>query len=97
MHNGVLLIYKKKHIWVSSNEVDEPRAYYTERSKAERERQIPYIEAYIRNLEKRYQQSYMQGSKGETDVKNRLLDSVGEEDGMILENSIETYALPYVK
>ena len=64
--------------------MDEPRAYYTERSKAERERQIPYIEAYIRNLEKRYQQSYMQGSKGETDVKNRLLDSVGEEEsGMI--------------
>ena len=30
MHNGILLIYKKKHIWVSSNEVDEPRTYYTE-------------------------------------------------------------------
>ena len=47
MHNGTLLIYKKEHIWVSSNEVDEPRAYYTERSKAERERQIPYINAHI--------------------------------------------------
>ena len=30
--------------------------------------------------------------------KNRLLDSVGEgEGGMILENSIETCILPYVK
>ena len=29
---------KKEHIWVSSNEVDEPRAYYTEWSKSERER-----------------------------------------------------------
>ena len=40
----------------------------------------------------------MQGSKRDTDVKNRLLDSVGEgEGGMIWENSIETCILPYVK
>ena len=40
----------------------------------------------------------MEGSKGDTDVKDRLLDSVGErEGGMIWENSIETYTLPYVK
>ena len=33
----------------------------------------------------------MQDNKRDTDVKNRLLDSVGEgEDGMIWENSIET-------
>ena len=29
IHNGILLSYKKECIWVSSNEVDEPRAYYT--------------------------------------------------------------------
>ena len=40
----------------------------------------------------------MQGSKRDTDVKNRLLDSVGEgEGGMIWENSIETCILPYCK
>ena len=40
----------------------------------------------------------MQDSKRDTDVKNRLLDSVGEgEVGMIWENSIETCILPYVK
>ena len=40
----------------------------------------------------------MQGSKGDTDVKNRLLNTVGEgEGGMIWENSIETYILPCVK
>ena len=34
----------------------------------------------------------------ETDVKNRLLDSVGEgEGGMIRKSSIETCILPYVK
>ena len=40
----------------------------------------------------------MQESKRDTDVKNRLLDSAGEgEGGMIWENSIETWILPYVK
>ena len=29
-HNGMLLSHKGDHIGVSSNEVDEPRAYYTE-------------------------------------------------------------------
>ena len=55
-----------------------------------------YINAYIWNLERQYQQSYMQGK--DTDVKKRLSDSVGEgESGMIWENSIETCTLPYVK
>ena len=40
----------------------------------------------------------MRDSKRDTDVKNRLLDSVEEgEGGMIWENSIETCILPYVK
>ena len=39
----------------------------------------------------------MQDSRRDTEIKNRLLDSVGEgEGGMIWENSIETYILPYV-
>ena len=39
IHNGILLSHKKEPIWASFNEVDEPRAYYTERIKSERERQ----------------------------------------------------------
>ena len=40
----------------------------------------------------------MQDSKRDTDIKNRLLDSVGEgKGGMIWENSIETCILPYVE
>ena len=40
----------------------------------------------------------MQDSKRDTDVKNKLLDCVGEgEGGMIWENNIETYILSYVK
>ena len=44
-------IEKKECIWVSSRDVDEPRAYYTEWCKLEREKQIPCINAYIWNQE----------------------------------------------
>ena len=54
---------------------DEPRAYYTEWSKSEREREIPYTNAYIRNLERWYQIIYSQDSSGETDVEYRLMDT----------------------
>ena len=40
----------------------------------------------------------MRDSKRDTDVQNRLLDSVGEgEGGMIWENGIETCIISYVK
>ena len=40
----------------------------------------------------------MQDSKRDTDIKNRLLDFVGEGEGeRIRENSTETCILPYVK
>ena len=69
--------------------MDKPRAYYKEWSKSERERQISYIHTYIWTLDRWYQQYYV--SKRDTDIKNRLLDTVGEgEGGMIWENSIET-------
>jgi len=40
IYNGILLSHKKEHIRVSSNEVDEARANYIERSKPGREKQI---------------------------------------------------------
>ena len=41
---------------------------------------------------------YMQNRKRDTDVQNRLLDSVGEDEGgMFQENSIETSILSRVK
>ena len=40
----------------------------------------------------------MQDLKRDTDVKNKLLDYVGEgEGGVIWENNIETCILPYAK
>ena len=38
IHNGILLSHKKECIWVSSNEVDEPRAYQSEVSQKEKEK-----------------------------------------------------------
>ena len=49
LHNGILLSHKKECVWVSSNEVDEPRTYYTEWSKSERERYISYSNAYTKD------------------------------------------------
>ena len=43
IYNGILLSHKKEHNWVSANEMDEPRASYTESSKSEREKQILHI------------------------------------------------------
>ena len=35
IHDGILLSHKKEHTWISSNEVDESRTYYTEWSESE--------------------------------------------------------------
>ena len=80
-YNRILLIHKKECIWVSSNEVDEPRAYYTEWSKSEKDKQILYINAYIWNLERWYWWNYLQASNGDTDIEYRLVDTVREGEG----------------
>ena len=62
----------------------EPSIQSEVRSKSGRERQMLYTNAYTWNLERRHCRSCMPISKGDTDVKNRFLDSVGDgEDGMI--------------
>ena len=84
IHNGILLSHKKECIWVSSNEVNEPRTYYTEWSESERE--ILYSNTYMQNLEKCYERIYLQGNNGETDIENRLMDmGRGEESGRCME------------
>ena len=45
IHNGVLLSHHKEYIWISSNEVDETGADYTELSKPERK--TPIQNAYF--------------------------------------------------
>ena len=87
----MLLSHKKECIWVRSIKMDEPRACYTEWSKSKREKQIPYINAYICNLEKWYWWTYLQGSNGDADTENKLVDTVREgEAGTNGESSMET-------
>ena len=38
IYNSMLLSHKMEHIWVSYDEVDEPRAYCIKRIKTEREK-----------------------------------------------------------
>ena len=69
--------------------MDETGANYTEWSEPERKTPIQYTNTYIWNLERWLRWPYMQDSKRDADVKNRLLNSVGEgKGGMIWENSI---------
>ena len=72
--------------------MDEPRAYYTEWSKSEREKQILYINAYIWNLERWYWWTHLQGSNGKVDMENRFLDTMEEgKGGLNWESSMETH------
>ena len=50
--NGILFSHKKEYIWLSSNEMDEPRAYYTEWNKSEREKQISHMILHIYGMQK---------------------------------------------
>ena len=46
IHDGLWLSYKKEHIWVSPNEVDETEAYYTEWSQKEKHRYSVLLHIY---------------------------------------------------
>ena len=89
--------HKKEHILVSSREADELRVYYIEWSESEREKQTPYTNTYIRNLEKWYWWIYFQGRNRYKDIKNRVWRQCGEGVGANWESSVQTYTLPYVK
>ena len=64
----------KMNTFESVLKVDELRTYYTEWSESEKERYISYSIVYIQNLEKWYWRIYLQGSNGEVDIGNRLMD-----------------------
>ena len=56
--------------------MDEPRTYYIEWSKSEREKQLLY-NTYIWNLERRYRWIYLQSSSRDTDNENGVMDTAG--------------------
>ena len=99
IYNRILLSHKKECIWVSSNEVDEHRAYYMEWSKSEREKQILYTNAYIWNLERWYWWNYLQGSNGDKDTEKDLWTTKGGREDRVgyMERVTWKIILPYIK
>ena len=63
-------VHKKDHIWGTSNEVDEPRAYETGKSVGKRK---------TWTLEGWSWQICSRSSSGDADLKNRLTDKGGEQ------------------
>ena len=91
IYNGIFLSHQKEQIWVHCNEVDEPRACYTEWSKSEREKQL-YTKTYIWNLVRWYWWTYLQSSNGDTDIENRLMVTAsGGKKERYRESNMETY------
>ena len=68
---------KRKKNWVICRDVDRSRDCNTEWSKAEREKQISYINAYMWNLEKWYRWTGLQGRNRDTDLENKHMDTKG--------------------
>ena len=92
LEGSIIISQKREHIWVISNVVEEPKAYYTEWSKSEREKQILYINTYIWNVERWSWWSYLQRSNWNADIRNRFVDTVGEgECGRTWESSTEMH------
>ena len=87
IHNGILLSHENEHIWVSPNEVDELRAYYTEWSKSEREKQILYANTYINNL--RYADDTTLMAESEEELKSLLMKVKEESEKVGLKLNIQ--------
>ena len=78
--------------------MDEPRAYQwseepiqSEVSQKEKDKCCILTHTHI------YVESRKMGSNGDANIKNRLVDTMGEGEGETdWESSIETYMLPYI-
>ena len=66
------LAIKKEHVWATSNEVMYLEPIFQSVSKSEK--QISSIYTYIWNLERWDWWTYSQGSNGDADRENRLMD-----------------------
>ena len=68
IYNGILLSHKKEQNHTICSYVDGPRDCQTEWSKSDRERQITYDIAYMRNLKKWHKWTYLPNRNRVTDV-----------------------------
>ena len=95
--DAILLSHEKGCISVSSNKVDEPRAYYAEYRKSEKEKQISYTKAYIGRrmalINLFIEQQWRHRDREQTYDKGGGEEGEGE---MNEESSMEAYTLTYV-
>ena len=104
IYNGILFSHKKECIWLSANEMDEPRTYYAEWSQSDRENQISYINPYIyiyiyiysrkMALMKVFAGQQWKRRWGEQSYGHGVGEGEGGTKG---DSSMETYTLPCVK
>ena len=88
LYKGILINLKRKPIWVTWAEVDEPAACNAEWSKSERENQILYIYVYMESR-KMALINLVKGRK--RDTENRFVDTMGEGEGKLnWESSVDT-------
>ena len=67
-------------------------------SEVRKKKNVSYINAYVLSLEKWYWWTSLQGKNRDTDIKNGLVDTVGEREvGMNWESSIQIYIIPCEK
>ena len=90
IYNGISLSHTKECIWVSFNEVDEPRAYYTEWSKWESEKQI-YQHIYMKSRKMVLVNPFAGQRWRHRHRKQTCGHSGGGEGGTDWENSMETW------
>ena len=93
----ILLSHKKECIWVSSNEVDETRAFYVEWSNQKEKKHISYSKAYMWNLE-RILMDLFAGQWRPRLWEQTCRNGAGEgEVGLNGESSMGACTLPFIK
>ena len=73
------IIHKKEWNNAICSNMNGPRDYHTKWSMSNRERQISYDVAYMWNLKKWYNWTYLQNRNRVTDVENNLMVTGGKE------------------
>ena len=96
IYNGILFSHKKECILVSSNEVDKPRAYYTELSQKEKYKY--HILTHIYGIYKDGTDEFICRAAVEKDIENRPMGlGEGRRERVRHERVTWKLTIPYVK
>ena len=90
LYEGILINLKKKRIWVTWAEVDEPTACYVEWTKSQRENQMLYVNVYVESR-KMALVTYFQGRRRGTDREQVCGHKGGERASWIERPALKQY------